>query len=106
MSYLPLPCPFHEACGGYINLHPQLQVEHEYQVVHGYECTTNITVTCELIAECTSCNFVELVEHDRRCMTFDQFYHPAGFEPASPFDDHLAEMELAGQLMNGGAYVE
>lgn len=92
MAALPLPCPFHNVCGGHITLYPELNVEHVYEILHGQECATNLTVSCELVAECTSCNFSEVVDSDRRFMTFDQFYsfNESGL-PATPFEEHLRE---------------
>jgi hypothetical protein len=92
MAALSLPCPFHDSCGGYIQLCPELNVEHTYELHHGQECVTNLSVSCELVAECSSCNFSEVVDSDRRFMTFDQYYNfnESGL-PATPFEEHLME---------------
>ena len=84
MASLPLACPFHDICGGYIQLHPELNVEHSFEIIHGQECETDLTVCCSLVAECSSCNFSEVVDSDRRFMTFDQFYNFNESEPPAP----------------------
>lgn len=107
MSSLPLPCPFHDLCGGFIELHPELEVTHEHQILHGTDCVTDITLTCELVAECNRCTFIEIVESERRTLTFDQFYcQPASEEPEPPFLAHLAELEAAGQFIPEAPHVE
>jgi hypothetical protein len=91
------PCPFNETCGGTIQLYPDLHVEQEHEIINGQECVTNITVYCFLIAECSNCSYTELVDQERRYMTFDQFYHFN--EPNEPSPDFLAEIEGMNRLV-------
>jgi hypothetical protein len=44
------------------------------------------------IAECSSCSFSEVVDSDRKFMTFDQYYNfdECGL-PATPFEEYLIE---------------
>jgi len=100
MPHLPQPCPRCEL--GTLEIAPYVETKIEIEIHQGVEYETNATITCDLIADCDTCDFVKIVAHDTRYATFDQFYYLS--ESTEPDPQFLADMEEMNQLYEEGSY--
>ena len=103
MSHLPQRCPRCEF--GTLEVKPSVETELETDIHGGTQYVTTVTIICDLVANCDSCDFVEIISHDTQYATFDQTFH-VNEQPVELNPQFLQDVVEMHQFYEEGNYVE
>ena len=101
MATLPYPCP--KECSGYLEVFVSVSTDHTYSMVGDNECIISVTITCQIVAECDTCTYFNVVSEEKKEWLFDQAYELDTIFKESNLD-LFAENEKS--LVEGGQYHE